>query len=79
MIELNNGTFVVARTKAASKLNVIVYMNPTDYVINTNMEMTATKWTDNDTNKIKNKLLMICDGKAADVNGMLIIKKGATA
>lgn len=30
MIELNNGNFIVARTKAASKLNVIVYMNPTD-------------------------------------------------
>lgn len=30
MIEINNGTFVVARTKAASKLNVVVYMNPTD-------------------------------------------------
>ena len=71
---------VIADYDSAATGDVIaVYMNPTDYVINTNMEMTATKWTDNDTNKIKNKLLMICDGKAADVNGMLIIKKGATA
>lgn len=71
---------VIADYDSAATGDVIaVYMNPADYVINSNMEMTATKWTDNDTNKIKNKLLMICDGKAADVNGMLIIKKGATA
>ena len=43
-------------------------MKLSDYVINTNMEMQVTKWTDHDNNKIKNKCLMVVDGKAADTN-----------
>ena len=56
-----------------------VFMKLSDYVVNTNMQMTATKWTDHDNNKIKNKLLMVVDGKAADTNGIIIIKKGAVS
>lgn len=59
---------------------VAVFMKPTDYVINSNMQMTTVKWIDNDTNEVKNKCILICDGKLADANGVLIIKKGeATA
>lgn len=58
---------------------VAVFMKPTDYAINSNMEMTVVKWTDNDTNEVKNKAVMICDGKLVDPNGVLIIKKGASA
>ena len=58
---------------------VAVFMKPTDYAINSNMEMTVVKWTDNDTNEVKNKAVMICDGKLVDPNGVLIIKKGAEA
>ena len=39
------------------------------------MQITTTRWIDNDANEIKNKALMICDGKLADPNGVLIIKK----
>ena len=58
---------------------IAVFLKPTDYAINTNMQMTTVKWTDNDTNEIKNKCILICDGKLVDPNGVLIIKKGAAA
>lgn len=56
-----------------------VFMKLSDYVINSNMEMQVVKWTDHDNNKIKNKCLMVVDGKAADTNGIILIKKAKTA
>ena len=38
--------------------------------------MTVNKWVDHDTNEVKNKVMMICDGKLVDPNGVLILKKG---
>ena len=58
---------------------IAVFMNFSDYVINTNMEMQIVKWTDHDNNKIKNKCLMVVDGKAADAAGIILVKKGVTA
>lgn len=55
---------------------VAVFFKGTDYAINTNMQMTTVKWVDHDTNEIKNKCIMIVDGKLVDPNGVLIIKKG---
>lgn len=57
---------------------IAIFMKPTDYAINSNMQMTTVKWTDHDTNELKNKCILICDGKLVDANGVLIIKKGAT-
>jgi len=56
---------------------VAVFFNPSDYAINGNMQMTVVKWTDHDENQVKNKAIIICDGKLLDPNGVLIIKKGA--
>ena len=56
---------------------VAVYMNMKDYILNSNMAMTVVNWVDHDTNKKKTKVLMICDGKAADTNGILLVKKKA--
>lgn len=56
---------------------VAVFMKPTDYAVNSNMELKVVKWIDHDTNEVKNKAIMICDGKLVDANGVLIIKKGA--
>lgn len=56
---------------------VAVFMKPTDYGVNSNMQMTTVKWVDHDTNEVKNKCILICDGKLIDANGVLIIKKGA--
>ena len=58
---------------------VAIFVNLNDYVVNTNMQITTTRWIDNDANEIKNKALMICDGKLADPNGVLIIKKKVTS
>lgn len=58
---------------------VAIFVNFNDYVVNTNMQITTTRWTDNDTNEIKNKALMYVDGKLADANGVIIIKKKASA
>lgn len=58
---------------------VAVFANLNDYVVNTNMQITTTRWIDNDNNEIKNKAMMICDGKLADPNGILIIKKAANS
>lgn len=68
---------IAAYDDAAEGDVVAVFFNPTDYAINTNMKLVVVKWTDHDTNKIKNKAILICDGKLVDANGVLIIKKGA--
>lgn len=58
---------------------VAVFFNPKDYGFNSNLEMQAHKWIDRDDNTVKNQLILICDGKLIDPNGVIIIKKGATA
>jgi len=55
---------------------IAVFIKLSDYVINTNMEMRVDKWIDHDKNRVKNKCLMVVDGKAADTNGIVLIKKG---
>ena len=55
-----------------------IFMKLSDYVVNSNMEMQTVKWIDNDTNEIKNKCILIADGKLADTNGVLLIKKAKT-
>lgn len=58
---------------------VAVFFKPTDYGLNSNLEMKVVKWVDNDTNEVKNKVTLICDGKLIDPNGVIIIKKGKAA
>ena len=71
---------LIASYDDAAEGDVIgVFMKPTDYGVNSNLQMVTVKWTDHDTNQIKNKCVMICDGKLIDANGVLIIKKGVSA
>lgn len=56
---------------------VAAFMNMKDYVFNSNMKMVVVHWTDNDTNKKKTKVMLVCDGKIADPNGVILIKKAA--
>lgn len=68
---------VIAAYEDADSGDVIaVFFKPSDYAINSNLEMQTVKWIDHDTNEIKNKVIMICDGKLVDPNGVLVIKKG---
>lgn len=64
---------------AAAGDAVAIFTKLSDYAINSNMEMTAVKWIDHDTNEVKNKVMVIADGKLLDPNGTLIIKKKASA
>lgn len=71
---------LIADYASASTGDVVaIFVKFSDYAINSNMEMQVVKWTDHDTNEIKNKAIMIVDGKLVDPNGVIIIKKGATA
>lgn len=58
---------------------VAIFGRLSDYIVNSNMQITATKWRDEDNNVIKNKLLMYADGKVADPYGFILVKKGAVA
>lgn len=55
---------------------VAVFMRFGDYGVNTNLQMRVVHWVDNDTNELKNKCIMILDGKVLDPHGILLIKKG---
>lgn len=54
---------------------IAVFIKLSNYAVNSNMEMQTVKWVDHDTNEIKNKCILIADGKLVDPNGVLIIKK----
>ena len=55
---------------------VAVFMRLNDYAVNTNMQMRMVHWTDHDDNQLKNKAIMVLDGKVLDPHGILLIKKG---
>ncbi|MFD2442928.1 phage major capsid protein [Bacillus sp. CGMCC 1.16607] len=49
-----------------------------DYMINSNMQMTFKRYFNEDTDEWISKSTMICDGKLADRNGVILITKKAT-
>jgi len=55
---------------------VAVFMRLSDYAVNTNMQMRVVEWMDHDDNQLKNKAIVILDGKVLDPHGILLIKKG---
>jgi HK97 family phage major capsid protein len=68
---------VIANFDDAAEGEVVaVFLNPEDYAINSNMQMTIVEWTDHDTNKKFTKAIIICDGKLLDAHGVIVIKKG---
>lgn len=56
---------------------VAIFVDLNQYAINSNLTMQVVNWTDQDTNTIKTKAILIADGKLLDPNGVLVIKKGA--
>lgn len=69
---------VVASYESANNGDVIaVFMNPSDYCINSNMQMAMYRWFDHDTNQWVDKAILINDGKLLDAAGVLLVKKGA--
>lgn len=69
---------VVASYESANTGDVIaVFMNPSDYCINSNMQMAMYRWFDHDNNQWVDKAILINDGKLLDAAGVLLVKKGA--
>lgn len=64
--------------KAATGDVFCALINLTQYMLNSNMAMTYKRYFDDDKNKFIHKSLMIADGKIADKNGIVFVKKGAT-
>lgn len=54
---------------------VAFLFNWSDYMFNTNYAMTVKSYEDNDTEDQITKAVMICDGKAIDVNSLVTITK----
>lgn len=52
-----------------------IHLKPTDYAINTNMQIAFKRWFDDEKNKYFNKGLCIMDGKLLDVNSVYIFNK----
>lgn len=76
-VETTEDDVIAPYDTAATGDVVAVYMNLKDYVFNSNMQMTVVHWIDHDTNKKKTKVMLVCDGKIADPNGVILVKKGA--
>ena len=76
-VETVEDDIIVPYETAAEGDVIAVFGNLKNYDLNSNMQMTTTKWTDPDTNEVKTKVMLICDGKVLDPNGFIIIKKGA--
>ena len=74
-IEIVEDDLLPGYEDAAEGEAVAIYMRLSDYAINTNMQMQMVHWTDHDTNTLKNKCIMIIDGKVIDPNGIIVIQK----
>ena len=62
--------------EAASINDIVGFLfNFKDYVLNTNYAMGIKKYEDNETDDQVTKGIMIADGKAVDVNGLVLLKK----
>lgn len=78
-VETVEDDVISAYDDAATGDVIAVFFKASDYAINSNLTMQTVKWTDHDTNEIKNKVILICDGKLIDPYGVIIIKKGAAS
>lgn len=54
-----------------------IICNLSDYMINSNMQMTFKRYFNEDTDEWISKSTMICDGKLADRNGVVLLRKAA--
>lgn len=54
---------------------VAFLFNPSDYVLNTNLNMTIKKYEDNETDDMVTKAIMLVDGKVVDKNSLVTITK----
>lgn len=73
-VVLNDYMDSYADTVEADKIVAFLF-NPSDYVLNTNLNMTIKRYEDNDTDDLVTKALMLADGKVVDKNSLVTITK----
>lgn len=73
-VVLNDYMDSYADTVDANKIVAFLF-NPSDYVLNTNLNMTIKRYEDNDTDDLVTKALMLADGKVLDKNSLVTITK----
>ena len=73
---VEDGIFEDFDTASASDA-FAVFTKPSDYAVNMQEGMRVSKWTDEDNNLVKNKVLCTCDGKLLRPWGTLILTKSA--
>lgn len=62
-------------TAISSDTPVAFLFDWSDYMFNTNYQMTVKTYEDNDTEDQVTKAVMICDGKAVDLDSLVVINK----
>jgi len=55
------------------------FANLSDYMMNTNLQLTYKRYFDEDTDEYIDKATLIADGKLADVNSILLLKKDGSS
>lgn len=73
-VVLNDYMDSYADTVDSDKIVAFLF-NPSDYVLNTNLNMTIKRYEDNETDDLVTKALMLADGKVIDKNSLVTITK----
>ena len=75
VVLVENDLGIADYSTATSGQPYMIYFKPTDYAINSNLQIGFKRYFNEDKNKWVNKGLCIMDGKLLDVNSCYIIKK----
>lgn len=73
-VVLNNYMSSYADTVGADTIVAFLF-NPSDYILNTNLNMTIKRYEDNETDDQVTKAVMLVDGKVVDKNSLVTITK----
>ena len=73
-VVLNNYVTSYATTVAADTIFAFLF-NFSDYILNTNYQMTLKKYEDNVTDDQVTKAIMLADGKVVDINSLVTLTK----
>ncbi|MDM5439853.1 phage major capsid protein [Bacillus hominis] len=69
--------YVDSFSTAATGKPFAFLFNFSDYLLNTNYQMGVKKYEDNETDDMVTKAIMVVDGKAVNVNSLVVLKKAA--
>lgn len=73
------GDYMPSYTDAPTANTVVAFMfNFADYILNTNLNVTVKRYTDEDTDDEITKAIALVDGKVVDVNSLVTVTKKST-